>query len=152
MADFVVDTSGMKSASLRGELAAIFTDASSRSKFTVNVESFGYKNGIPLEADMVFDVRFIPNPFYVASLKKLTGNNHKVRDYVLRHPESEKFIQDVCSLIQALLPSFEREGKYHLNVAFGCTGGHHRSVVMANAFAEAFRESGHTVTLAHRDL
>ena len=100
----------------------------------------------------MFDMRFIPNPYYVPSLKKLTGNNKKVSQYVMRQEISQKFISQLRELINTIVPCYVREGKYHLNIAFGCTGGQHRSVAMANRMAEIFREDGYRVTLGHRDL
>ena len=149
VADFIVDTSGMKSMRLREEIKQIFTG---ESKFTINIESFGFKNGIPLDADMVFDVRFIPNPYYVASLKDSTGNSKKTRRYVMKFSESKKFTIKVNELINDMIPCYVREGKNHLNIAFGCTGGRHRSVAMANEFAEIFSASGRRVVLEHRDV
>lgn len=151
-ADYVIDTSNMKAARLREEILRIFTTSGEAGSFTVNITSFGYKKGIPMEADMVFDMRFIPNPFYVASLKKLTGNSKKVRDYVMKHEESQVFFRHVRELVEGLIPLYMREGKYSLNLAFGCTGGQHRSVTMANEFADVFRAEGRRITLEHRDL
>ena len=152
LADLVLDTSNMKSMRLREEIKRIFDTENKVSDFTVNIKSFGYKNGVPLDADMVFDVRFIPNPYYVAALKKLTGNNKKVRQYVMRFPESENFVKKVDELIDEMIPCYIREGKYHLNLAFGCTGGQHRSVAMANEFADIFNMRGRRTVVAHRDI
>lgn len=150
-ADYIIDTSRMKSADLKNKLSEIFSNEQSLNKFVVNVISFGYKNGIPLTADMVMDVRFLPNPFYVKSLKKLTGNSNKVKTFVLNHKESLVFINRVYEMVEDIIPSFEREGKNHLNLAIGCTGGQHRSVVVANELAKIFREHGRIVTLEHRE-
>lgn len=152
MADYVIDTSNMKASKLREEIKKIFSGESTLDSFTINIVSFGFKNGIPLEADMVFDMRFIPNPFYITSLKSLTGNNKKVRDFVMKQPESIQFFESIHSLINGIIPSYIREGKYSLNVAFGCTGGQHRSVTMANEFAQVFKKEGKRITLEHRDL
>ena len=152
MADYIIDTSNMKNMQLRSEINEIFTNDVKDGLFTINIESFGYKHGIPLEADIVFDVRFLPNPYYVPSMKKLTGNNKKVQNYVLSQPESKKFADALEKLIDEIIPAYMREGKYHLNLAFGCTGGQHRSVTMANEFARRFKEKGKRITLEHRDL
>ena len=152
LADYVIDTSNMKSMRLREEIKRIFTSERDASGFMIHIESFGYKNGIPLDADMVFDVRFIPNPYYVTSLKKLTGNNKKVREYVFQHDESKLFAARVKELIRDIVPCYRREGKHHLNIAFGCTGGQHRSVSMAYAFAEAMEREEVRITVKHRDL
>ncbi|MBQ6583052.1 MAG: RNase adapter RapZ [Mogibacterium sp.] len=151
-ADFIVDTTGMKVAEFNAELNRLINDGDNRSSFTLNLTSFGYKYGIPTEADIQIDVRFIPNPFYVKSLKKLTGNNRKVRDYVMRYEITQEFITGFHAVICSLIPGYIQEGKYHLNIAFGCTGGHHRSVAMANEFGKLFREDGYRVTVTHRDL
>ena len=151
-ADFVIDTSNMKSARLKQEIKAIIDSGKNSDAFMINIKSFGYKYGIPLDADLVFDMRFIPNPFYVATLKPLSGNNKKVQEFVMKHEESKRFVESVSKLIDDMIPCYIREGKYHLNIAFGCTGGHHRSVTMANVFAEKFKTEGRSITLEHRDL
>ena len=152
LADYIIDTSNMKSMRLREEIKRIFSTGGEGADFTINIESFGYKKGIPLDADMVFDVRFIPNPFYIPTLRNLTGNNRKVRRFVMKFPESENFIEKACGLINDMIPGYIREGKYHLNLAFGCTGGRHRSVSMANEFADIFNREGRRVVVEHRDL
>lgn len=151
ISNFVIDTSNMKAAKLREEIKALFGKGEEAS-FVLNLFSFGFKHGIPLEADMVLDVRFIPNPYYVPSLKKLTGNSKKIQDYVLKFPETQSFIVTVEKMLKEMIPCYIREGKYHLNLAFGCTGGQHRSVTMANVFAEKFKEQGIRITIDHRDL
>ncbi|MBQ3925320.1 MAG: RNase adapter RapZ [Firmicutes bacterium] len=151
-ADFVIDTSAMKPKQLKQELIEALTDEYQEETFVINVMSFGYKYGIPVSADMVFDMRFIPNPFYVASLKRSTGNSKKVRSYVMKHLVTQMFVKDLNSLVNNLIPAYMREGKFNLNIAFGCTGGQHRSVAMANEFAEMFERQGKQVTLEHRDI
>lgn len=151
-ADYVIDTSNMKTARLWEEVKDLITSGESEKTFVVNIASFGYKRGILLGADMVFDMRFIPNPYYVRSLRELTGNNKKVRDYVMKQDVTQEFLKRVEPLILELIPSYMREGKYNLNLAFGCTGGHHRSVAMANEMAERLRSHGKRVTVEHRDL
>ncbi|MDR1573387.1 MAG: RNase adapter RapZ [Clostridiales Family XIII bacterium] len=150
-ADVVIDTSHMKTAALAGEIKKLFIPGE-ENVFKVHIMSFGYKFGIPAEADIVFDMRFIPNPFYVPSLKELSGNNKRVRDYVMKAPVSKAFRDSALRLIGELIPHFSQEGKYRLNLAFGCTGGRHRSVTMAIVFADALAEMGCRITLAHRDL
>lgn len=152
MADFVIDTSNMKTARLKEEVKAIIGNENQIDNFTINIKSFGYKYGIPLDADLVFDMRFIPNPFYIPTLKNLTGNNKKVQEFVMKHEESKNFVETASKLIEDVIPCYIREGKYHLNIAFGCTGGHHRSVTMANIFSKKFKEEGKRITLEHRDL
>lgn len=150
-ADYIIDTSRMKAADLKNKLNEIFSTERTMNTFVINVISFGFKNGIPLTADMVMDVRFLPNPFYIKSLKKLTGNSKKVKAFVLKQEESIEYITRVVDMVEDIIPSFEREGKNHLNLAFGCTGGQHRSVVVANEIAKIFREHGRIVTLEHRE-
>ena len=114
--------------------------------------SFGYKHGIPAETDWTLDMRFIPNPYYVPSLKKLTGNNKKVSQYVLKHDITKEFINRTTEIIDKLIPCYIKEGKYSLTIAIGCTGGQHRSVAVANELHRIFTEKGRRVTLEHRDL
>ncbi|MBQ2063472.1 MAG: RNase adapter RapZ [Firmicutes bacterium] len=151
-ADFVIDTSGMKTAQLKEEIREILEDRTKEETFVINIMSFGFKYGIPVTADMVFDMRFIPNPFYVPTLKRLTGNNKKIRDYVGKYYVTQSFVKNLDRLINGTIPGYMQEGKWHLNVAFGCTGGHHRSVAMANEFYERFKKQGKQVTLEHRDI
>lgn len=151
-ASYILDTSTMKSAKLNEEIKKLLSEGEDGDSFTITVESFGYKHGMALDADWVFDVRFIPNPFYLASMKSLTGNSKKVQEYVLKFPESQRFVDEIHKLVNYLIPMYVREGKYHLILAFGCTGGQHRSVTMANEFARLFKEEGKRVILIHRDL
>lgn len=151
VADYIIDTSNMKTAKLSEEIRKLLTGEES-DDFTLTVMSFGYKHGMPLDADWVFDMRFLPNPYYLTSMKKLTGNSRKVQDYVLKFEESQKFVKEIHGMIQYLIPMYKREGKSHLVLAFGCTGGQHRSVTMANEFARIFNEEERRVVLLHRDL
>ena len=151
IADYIIDTSNMKSVKLSEEIKNLLTN-SVDSSFTITIQSFGYKYGIPLDADMVFDMRFIPNPYYLASMKKLTGNSEKVKNYVMKFPETQKFVETVHELINSLIPLYIREGKFHLVLAFGCTGGQHRSVTMANEFTGIFVGEGKRVVTVHRDI
>ncbi|MEE3362437.1 MAG: RNase adapter RapZ [Anaerovoracaceae bacterium] len=152
-ADYVIDTSNMKSAKLRSEIVSLINSEEEQEEtFVVNIVSFGYKNGIPLAADMVFDMRFIPNPFYVPSMKRLTGNSKKVRNYVMKFQESKTFVKNINKLINDIVPCFMKQGKFNLNIAFGCTGGQHRSVAMANEIYDLFTLQGKQVTLDHRDI
>ena len=151
-ADFVIDTTNMKVSTMKLEIERLIGGYESSSAFSVNVFSFGYKHGVPIEADLLFDMRFIPNPYYVPSLKKLTGNNKKVFQYVMRQEVTKTFIKDLRSMMNTIIPYYIKEGKYHINIGFGCTGGQHRSVAMANKMAEIFKEDGYRVTLEHRDL
>ena len=152
VADFIIDTSNMKSAKLNEEIKKLLLSDLDKDSFTISIQSFGFKNGIPLDADMVFDMRFIPNPYYLSSMKKLTGNSEKVQNYVMKFKETQDFVERVHGLINSLVPHYMREGKSHLVVAFGCTGGQHRSVTMANVFSELFIKEGKRVITVHRDL
>ena len=151
-ANVILDTSKLSTGMLRGMLIDMVAGGLRERAMTVNVLSFGFKHGIPLEADWVLDVRFIPNPYYVSSLKNLTGNNKKVAQYVLKHDITKEFINRLAEIIRRLIPYYIKEGKYSLTVALGCTGGHHRSVAVANEVYRIFAEEGRRVTLEHRDL
>jgi UPF0042 nucleotide-binding protein len=149
--DYIVDTSNMKVAELHEELRNILSYEGATG-FTITIQSFGYKKGIPLDTDIVFDLRFIPNPFYVQSLRKLTGNNKKVMSYVMRSDEAQEFVEKAYDLIDGLIPFYIKEGKSHLVLSFGCTGGQHRSVAITNLFSELFQKAGRRVLTLHRDL
>ena len=151
-ADIILDTSNLKIPEMIAELDRVFFGGSASTNFAINISSFGFKYGIPTEADVMFDVRFLPNPFYVPSLKKLSGNNRKVRDYIFRSELADQFVGSVHELLKSMVQGYINEGKYHLNIAFGCTGGHHRSVAIANAVAEEFKKDGMRVRVYHRDL
>ena len=151
-ADYVMDTSNMKSAQRWSEIKHLLTSGENNKSFIINIMSFGYKRGTPMAADMVFDMRFIPNPYYVKSLRPLTGNNAKVSKYVLKHKITDEFLQKAMDMIEMLIPFYIKEGKYSLNVCIGCTGGHHRSVAVANELHRRLQDSGKRTTLEHRDL
>ena len=151
-ADYIIDTSNMKVARLWEEVKDLITSGESEKTFVLNVMSFGYKRGMPLGADMVFDMRFVPNPYYVKSLRSLTGNNKKVRDYVMKQEVARDFMDRTEKMLLDLIPYYRKEGKYSLNLAFGCTGGQHRSVSAANEMADRLRAKGKRVTVEHRDL
>ena len=151
-ADITLDTSNMKPADLYREIKEMFSVGKSEENFIVNILSFGYKHGLPLGADIVIDVRFIPNPYYIPELKKLNGRDKPVSDYVLKQEASREFVSKMKDMIIDLIPFYVNEGKYHLNMAFGCTGGQHRSVAIAEEMARIFREAGKNVILNHRDV
>lgn len=152
LADYLVDTTGLSVAQLNNMLDKTFKDDVPSVPFTINIQSFGYKRGLPDAADMIVDMRFIPNPYYVKSLRKLTGRNKKVQDYVLRQQITKLFIDDFSRTIKNLVPYYQKEGKNHLNIAFGCTGGQHRSVTLAEEFGKIFLGAGFLVTVEHRDI
>ena len=151
-ATYIIDTSFLKVAEFNAQLDNLFNDGKEQDSFLIDIQSFGFKKGVPQEADIVMDVRFIPNPYYVPSLKNLTGNNKKVAQYVLKHRVTKEFIDSLHTMLARLIPCYIKEGKYSLRIAFGCTGGHHRSVAVANEMARIFREEGRRVILEHRDL
>ena len=151
-AEFVVDTSDLSTAKLRGELLRLFGRGSQEGAMTVSVTSFGFKHGLPREADLVFDVRFLPNPYYVQELRPRTGLDDGVRDYVFSGGAAGEFLEKLHDLVGFLLPKYVEEGKTALVVAVGCTGGHHRSVAIAHALAAYIRGRGYPVTESHRDL
>lgn len=151
-AHYIVDTTTLKVADLNAELEKLFEKEGEKDTFILNIMSFGYKHGIPAETDWTMDMRFIPNPYYVPSLKKLTGNNKKVSQYVLKYDITKEFINRTAEMIEKLIPCYIKEGKYSLTIAIGCTGGQHRSVAVANEFHRIFTEKGRRVTLEHRDL
>ena len=151
-AEFVVDTSDLSTAKLRGELLRLFGRGSQEGAMTVSVTSFGFKHGLPREADLVFDVRFLPNPYYVQELRPRTGLDDGVRDYVFSGGAAGEFLEKLQDLVGFLLPKYVEEGKTAVVVAVGCTGGHHRSVAIAHALAAYIRGRGYPVTESHRDL
>lgn len=151
-ANFIIDTSRMKVSEFNSEMSKIFEAGGEGKTFIINLMSFGYKKGLPQEADWIVDARFIPNPYYVPSLKKLTGNNKKVANYVLGKDVTKEFLNRYTELIRKEIPNYIKEGKYSLTIAVGCTGGQHRSVALVNEMARIFREEGRRVTLEHREL
>jgi UPF0042 nucleotide-binding protein len=152
-ADVVLDTSELPTAKLKGELHRLFARGQKEEgDMPVRVTSFGFKHGLPLEADLVFDVRFLPNPYYVPELRSLTGLDSGVRDYVFSSGQAEEFLHRLDDLLDYLLPRYVEEGKTALVAAVGCTGGHHRSVAIAHALAEHIRQLGYPVQENHRDL
>lgn len=151
-ADYVIDTSRLLTRELKEELDRIFLKNEEYNSLMINVMSFGFKHGIPLDADLVFDVRFLPNPFYIDELKLKTGNDKEVRDYVMGFPEAEEFLQKLTDMIEFLIPNYVKEGKHRLVIAVGCTGGRHRSVTLANALYETLRNKGnYGLSINHRD-
>ena len=151
-ADFVIDTSHLSTAQLRGQLLQLFGDAEEKGGMAVTVTSFGFKYGIPLEADLVFDVRFMPNPFYIEELRPKTGLDAAVADYVLGFQQTQDFLTKLEDMLAFTLPLYAEEGKTVLVIAVGCTGGHHRSVAITHALTEYIRKLGYQVTEGHRDM
>lgn len=151
-ADYVLDTSGFSTTKLHAEILNLFSDAALEDGMHVNVLSFGFKNGIPVEADLVIDVRFMPNPYYIEELKRKTGLDDAVRDYVFSFSQTNDFMTRMEDMLSFLLPLYSEEGKTVLVLAIGCTGGHHRSVAVAHALSEFIEQAGYPVTEIHRDI
>lgn len=151
-ADFVIDTTKMPASKLRSELYGLFGDKTQEHPLAVSVVSFGYKHGIPPEADLVFDVRFMPNPFYIPDLRDKTGMDSQVRDYVFSFDQTNEFVDKLDELFRFLLPRYSEEGKTMLVVAIGCTGGRHRSVAIARELAERIGKMGYPTSENHRDM
>jgi len=150
-ADVVMDTGELNVHELRERIQSLFGEEHDEN-LHITVLSFGFKHGLPRDTDMVFDCRFLPNPHWVPELRDLTGLDKPVRDYVFDKPETQEFMKGLKTLVLPLLPAFENEGKSYLTISLGCTGGHHRSVAMAEALAATLREQGYTPSLQHRDI
>ena len=152
-ADYIIDTSNLLTRELKEELDRIFVRNEDYNSLIVTILSFGFKNGIPADADLVFDVRFLPNPFYFDELKHKTGNDKEVQDYVLSFPEASDFMEKLVDMLNFLIPNYIKEGKYQLVVAIGCTGGRHRSVTLANELYARMKDHGsYGIKLYHRDI
>ena len=153
-ADYVIDTSHLLTRELREELESIFIKNENYKSLMVNITSFGFKHGILQDADLVFDVRFLPNPYYVDELKQKTGNDKEVQDFVLQFEETEVFLNKIKDLLDFLIPNYIKEGKNQLVIGVGCTGGKHRSVTLANEIYKALKNDDreYGVTLNHRDI
>ena len=151
-ADYVIDTTNMLPAELRTKLSQIYSDGTAQTGLSVSVYSFGFKHGNPVDADVVIDVRFLPNPYYDARMRTMTGLDKDVRDYVLYNADTETFLKRWESLLDCVMPGYVAEGKQQLSIAVGCTGGQHRSVVLAEVTGDYLRACGYRVSVAHRDL
>ena len=151
-ADHIIDTSRTSTAQLRGELLRLFGDPEEKGGMTVSVTSFGFKYGLPLDADLVFDVRFMPNPFYIEELRPRTGLDQAVNDYVFSFQQTQDYLKRLKDLLAFSLPLYAEEGKTSLVIAVGCTGGHHRSVAVTHTLAEFIGSQGYQVSENHRDM
>lgn len=152
MADHVIDTTDLSAAQLSNEIKAMFATGD-RSGIIINVMSFGFKYGIPLDADLVFDVRFLPNPFYISELKHSTGLETNVRDYVMGFDDTNRFLNMLTTMVDFLVPRYIKEGKNQLVIAIGCTGGHHRSVTLAEELYKFLKsDDENSVIVTHRDI
>lgn len=151
-ADMIIDTSRMRTSTLRTKLRQAFSELTDQQLMDVHVFSFGFKHGMPVEADLMIDVRFLPNPFYDPEMRALTGLDRKVSDFVLGHPKTKEFLDAWYRLLDAVMPGYVAEGKPQLSIAIGCTGGQHRSVAIAEATARYLERLQYHVSISHRDL
>lgn len=152
-ADYIIDTTQMLTRELKQELEKIFVNENGHySNLFVTVLSFGFKYGIPADADLVFDVRFLPNPYYIEELKPLTGNDKPIQEFVMKSDAAKQFLDKLSDLIKFLLPNYVKEGKNSLVIAIGCTGGKHRSVTLANAIADILKTTEYGCKVEHRDI
>lgn len=152
IADCIIDTSNMKPKDLKEEIGKIYYDGETNNNLTISVVSFGFKHGIPADSDLVFDVRFLPNPYYVEELREKTGEEQSVRDYVMNSEISAKFYEKLLDMINFLVPQYIEEGKHHLVISIGCTGGRHRSVTISNLIGDELMKQGYRVVKKHRDF
>ena len=150
-ASCIIDTTNMKPKDLKEEIGKIYSIGENNPKLTISVESFGFKHGIPSDCDLVFDVRFLPNPYYIEDLRPKTGDDKEVRDYVMNSKISEEFYAKLTDMIQFLVPQYIEEGKQHLVIGIGCTGGRHRSVTISNLIYDDLVNRGYRVVKKHRD-
>ena len=152
-ADVIIDTSKYAIKDLREEMARKFGDKEMPEKqMAITILSFGFKYGIPVDSDLVFDVRFIPNPFYIPELKPFSGNDEPVKNYVMDQIETQTFLEKANDMFEFLIPNYQKEGKRQLIISIGCTGGRHRSVAIANSIYETLRANNHDVYIEHRDI
>ena len=151
-ADYIIDTTSLLTRELKAELDKIFIENAEYSNFIINVVSFGFKYGIPRDADLVFDVRFLPNPYYDLELRPLTGNDEAIQNFVMQFDEAKEFMNKIADLLEFLIPNYIKEGKNGLVVAIGCTGGKHRSVTLANGIYKELETLPYSVRIVHRDI
>lgn len=151
-ADIVLDTGDLNVNQLRARITELFGESDDPTQMRLSVMSFGFKHGLPMDVDMVFDVRFLPNPHWIDDLRELTGLDQPVQDYVLAAEEAQRFIDQVEAMLGDLVPAFRREGKAYLTIGIGCTGGHHRSVTIAEELSRRLRADGLPVSTFHRDV
>lgn len=152
VADIIIDTTKFNVHELRAHINAQFERGTGSNNLTISTTSFGFKNGVPADADLVFDVRFLPNPHFVPEFRKLTGRHPKVAKYVRSFPQTKEFLDKTTEMLKFLLPHYIDEGKSYLTVAFGCTGGQHRSVFIAEEMKKRLEAAGHRVKTVHRDM
>ncbi len=151
-ASYIIDTTNLHPRQLKEELAELFVREGEKEGLLISVVSFGFKYGIPLDSDLVFDVRFLPNPYYNEVLRDYSGENKAVKDYVLKWKDTSKFLRKLEDMVEFLIPRYIQEGKSSLVISIGCTGGRHRSVIIANALYELLKKRAHRVIVDHRDI
>lgn len=151
-ADYIMDTSDISKAELQQEILKIFLEGEESRKLTISIVSFGFKKGIPLDLDLLFDVRFLPNPYYVEELKECTGNDKCIQDYVMQWDEAQEFFNKLKDMLEFLIPYYTKEGKTQLIIGIACTGGKHRSVTIANELYKYLKEKNFRTTIEHRDI
>jgi UPF0042 nucleotide-binding protein len=151
-AEYIIDTTALSTAKLRGELIRLFGDGDKKTDMSISVISFGFKYGIPIEADLVFDVRFLPNPHYIANLREKTGLDEAVRSFLFGYRQTADLMEHLERLLSFLLPQYVEEGKTALVIAIGCTGGKHRSVAVTSALTDFIRQKGFSASENHRDM
>lgn len=151
-ATYIIDTSQILTRQLKEQINRIFVENQKYENLVITIRSFGFKYGIPTDSDLVFDVRFLPNPFYIQELKEMTGNDEQVSSYVMNFAESQIFLNKLVDMVEFLIPLYIKEGKNNLVISIGCTGGKHRSVTLANALYAALGKDRHTLLLKHHDI
>lgn len=151
-ATHIIDTSELSTTQLKEKIAALYSEGTEHERMTITVVSFGFRHGLPLDADMVYDVRFLPNPHYVESLRRRSGMEAPVREYIWKWPITQQFTEKLLNLIDFLVPNYVKEGKSHLVIAIGCTGGMHRSVFIAEKLYAHLKNKGYKVNVEHRDV
>ena len=152
IADYVIDTAGMNAQTLRKKIRSLFSSEEELEGLQVSVFSFGFKHGMLMDADIMIDVRFLPNPFYEPELRTLTGKDPEVRDFVMNNTETKNFTEKWHGLLDAVMPGYVSEGKHYLSIGLGCTGGQHRSVALAQETYEYLLNKGYAVSISHRDI
>ena len=151
-ASYIIDTSYLLTRELKLELEKIFVENQDYSNFIITILSFGFKYGIPTDSDLVFDVRFLPNPYYIKEIRHMTGNDKPIRDYVMESEKSYEFLDKIEDLLEFLIPNYINEGKNQLVISIGCTGGKHRSVTLVNELAERMKALPYSIRSEHRDI
>lgn len=150
--DYIIDTTNLTLGQLKEELIVILDDKKHFDGIIISIVSFGFKYGVPIDSDLIFDVRFLPNPYYIDILKKLTGKDKKVEDYVMGFEVTNKFIEKLIDMLTFLIPNYKKEGKSQLFIGIGCTGGRHRSVAIAERVSKILKKRGHRIILEHSDV